>query len=85
MTFALAPYVSSTPTAGGTVLLDTRTGRYWQMNHTGTLVLDHLLTGGTCRTAADQLRARHPDAADRAEADAEALLKSLVTARLVTT
>lgn len=83
MTFALAPHVSRTRTADGTVLLDTRTGRYWQTNRTGTLVLDHLLAGGTCHTAAEQLRARHP-AADRAEADAEALLKSLVSARLVT-
>ncbi|UZJ31165.1 lasso peptide biosynthesis PqqD family chaperone [Streptomyces endophytica] len=76
MTLALAPHVTSTRTADGTVLLDTRTGRYWQMNATATLVLDHLLAGGTCRTAAAALRARHPSAGHHAEPDARALLDS---------
>lgn len=85
MILALAPHVSSTPTAGGTVLLDTRTGRYWQMNRTASLILEHLLTGGTCHTAAEALRDRHPAAGDRVQADTEALLQSLLSARLVTT
>lgn len=54
------------------------------MNATATLVLDHLLAGGPCRTAAEALRARHPSAGDRVEADARALLDSLLTARLLT-
>ncbi|MFD8545814.1 PqqD family peptide modification chaperone [Streptomyces sp. NPDC059649] len=69
MSLARAPHVRSTRTADGTVLLNTRTGRYRQMNATATLVLDHLLAGGTCRTAAEALRARHPSAGHRAESE----------------
>lgn len=84
MALTLAPDVRSARTPGGMVLLHTRTGRYWQLNRTGALVLDHLLTGGTRASAAAALRARHPTAADRAAADVAALLESLTTAELVT-
>ena len=43
MNFALAPHVTATPTEHGVVLLDERTGRYWQMNDTAALVLRCLL------------------------------------------
>ncbi|KAA6221588.1 lasso peptide biosynthesis PqqD family chaperone [Streptomyces albofaciens JCM 4342] len=84
MTFTLAPHVSSVRTPGGMVLLNARTGRYWQMNDTGAFVLEHLLAGGTTASAADELRNRHPSAAHRVAADAVALLESLQSAKLVT-
>ncbi|CAM5338466.1 MULTISPECIES: lasso peptide biosynthesis PqqD family chaperone [Streptomyces] len=84
MAFTLAPHVSSVRTPGGMVLLNARTGRYWQMNDTGAFVLEHLLAGGTTASAADELRSRHPSAAHRVAADAVALLESLQSAKLVT-
>ncbi|MEV0370684.1 lasso peptide biosynthesis PqqD family chaperone [Streptomyces sp. NPDC050636] len=85
MPLSLAPHITSARTPGGLVLLNTRTGRYWQLNDTGTLVLEHLLAGGSCTSAAAELRTRHPEAADRVEADTVGLLETLKSAELVTT
>lgn len=84
MTLALAPHVCATVTEDGMVLLDERTGRYWQLNGTGAAVLRHLLDGSTVDAAAARLRERHPDAADRIAADVAGLLDSLHAAKLVT-
>lgn len=46
MTLRLAEHVSLTSTEDGAVLLDERTGRYWQLNSTGFVVLHTLLEGG---------------------------------------
>ncbi|WP_433269053.1 lasso peptide biosynthesis PqqD family chaperone [Actinosynnema sp. CS-041913] len=46
MTLRLAEHVSMTTTEDGAVLLDERTGRYWQLNATGSVVLHTLLEGG---------------------------------------
>lgn len=49
MPLRLRPDLTTTPTDDGLVLLDERTGRYWQLNPTGAHVLAALLEG------------RHPD------------------------
>ncbi|GAA2694736.1 MULTISPECIES: lasso peptide biosynthesis PqqD family chaperone [Actinosynnema] len=77
MTFALVPHVTVTTTPHGLVLLDGRTGRYWMVNGTGALVLRHLLDGGTPDTAAADLGARFPDAADAVRADVDDLVSAL--------
>ncbi|UQA95159.1 lasso peptide biosynthesis PqqD family chaperone [Streptomyces halobius] len=84
LSVSLAPDITSTRTPGGMILLNTRTGRYWQLNETGALILEHLLAGGSCTSAVAELRIRHPEAADRVEADTKALLSSLKSAKLVT-
>ncbi|AXK32967.1 lasso peptide biosynthesis PqqD family chaperone [Streptomyces armeniacus] len=78
----LRPHITATPTADGMVLLDQRTGAYWQMNTTATLVLHALLDGADAEQAAALLAARHPAAAERADSDVAALIRQLHDAGL---
>jgi Coenzyme PQQ synthesis protein D (PqqD) len=75
--------VSVTETEDGAVLLDQRSGRYFQLNASGLLVLSTLLAGGTAEQAADAVVARYPVEGGRALADVRALVESLRAARLV--
>jgi hypothetical protein len=84
--YSLAPNVALTEDQTGAVLLHQRTGRYWTMNDTGTLVLRLLLRGSTVPEATAQVRASYPEAdPDGVERDTRALLDQLRTAGLVTT
>ncbi|MFD8544750.1 lasso peptide biosynthesis PqqD family chaperone [Streptomyces sp. NPDC059649] len=69
--------VSTAETDYGTVLLDERSGDYWELNPTGTLVVKTLLGGGEERDAVDALVARFD--IDRAQAteDVAALVREL--------
>lgn len=75
--------VALTETDGGTVLLDQRSGRYWQLNGSGSLILSTLLGGGTTEQAAEAVVARYPVDVERALADVRSLVDSLRTAKLV--
>jgi coenzyme PQQ synthesis protein D (PqqD) len=75
--------ISVTETEDGTVLLDQRSGKYWQLNPSGALILSTLLAGGTAEQAAGAVAARYPVDTDRALADVRALVDSLRAARLV--
>ncbi|MEV0633910.1 lasso peptide biosynthesis PqqD family chaperone [Streptomyces sp. NPDC050619] len=66
------------------VLLDERAGRYWQLNHTGALVVQALLDGVTPEQAAERLAATRPVTHERVTADVTALVAHLVKERLVT-
>ncbi len=66
------------------VLLDERTGRYWQLNRTGALILHALLNGATPHQAATTLTDTHQVAPRQATADVDALLDQLTHATLVT-
>ncbi|RKN45052.1 lasso peptide biosynthesis PqqD family chaperone [Streptomyces hoynatensis] len=65
------------------VLLDERTGRYWQLNGTGAHILRALLDGGTPDGVAEALAAR-VEAVSREQiaADVRDLLDRLAAARL---
>ncbi|MBL1090520.1 MULTISPECIES: lasso peptide biosynthesis PqqD family chaperone [Streptomyces] len=69
--------VSTAETDYGTVLLDERSGDYWELNPTGTLVIRALLDGGEEEDAVDALVARFD--IDRAQAaqDVAALVREL--------
>lgn len=85
MTLALAPDVSVTDTEdGGMVLLDGRTGRYWQLNPTGGLIVRLLLSEGSAPAAASRLRQRFPQEKDRIDGDVDGILRTLRDRRLVT-
>ncbi|MFI7104270.1 lasso peptide biosynthesis PqqD family chaperone [Streptomyces sp. NPDC050161] len=85
MRLALGPDISTTDTDAGMVLLDERSGRYWQLNPTGALILRTLLNGGILQHAAAELADRYPALTpEQAGHDAAALLESLRTAGLVT-
>ncbi|MGY0057183.1 lasso peptide biosynthesis PqqD family chaperone [Streptomyces sp. LZ34] len=79
----LRPQVTCVTTPEGMVLLDERSGRYWQLNATGALILRHLLRGETPRQAAAALARRHPAAAARATGDVDQLLSMLRERRLL--
>jgi Coenzyme PQQ synthesis protein D (PqqD). len=83
MSFSLAPYVTATDTEHGVVLLDERTGRYWQMNDTAAVVLRCLLAGGGVESAITTLRSRFPEAADHIAQDVTDLVEALRAARVV--
>lgn len=75
--------VTCCTTENGMVLLEERTGRYWQLNATGAAVLQALLEGFTPRQIADQLTRTRPVTGDRATADVNSLLEQLTRAGLV--
>ncbi|GAA4928457.1 hypothetical protein HD597_004449 [Nonomuraea thailandensis] len=84
MSLRLRAGVTLTPTGETAVLLDERTGRYWQLNATGVLVLRGLLAGQTPAGIAGTLTRACPEAASTAGADVAALLARLRAAGLVT-
>lgn len=84
MSLRLRAGVSIAETDDGTVLLDERSGRYWQLNSSGALALRLLLDGATPEEVAQTLVARHPVSRERAGDDVAALVESLRAAQLVT-
>ncbi|MDN3297891.1 lasso peptide biosynthesis PqqD family chaperone [Streptomyces ficellus] len=69
--------VSTAQTDYGTVLLDERSGQYWELNPTGTLVVRTLMAGGDEAAAADALVAEFDIDRARAEQDVAALVRDL--------
>jgi Coenzyme PQQ synthesis protein D (PqqD) len=84
MIFQLRADVTTADTDDGMVLLDERTGRYWQLNQTGARVLRLLLDSATPHQVAQTLAAQHPVSTEQATADVTAFLARLRTAGLVT-
>jgi hypothetical protein len=67
----------------GIALLDEGSGRYWNLNPTGALVLRTLLGGGTAAQAADDLAEQYDVDLDSANRDVHTLVGDLQSARLV--
>lgn len=84
MTATLRPDISTTDTEDGMVLLNERTGNYFQINPSGALVLNALVNGAEIHQAASLLTQRYTVTHDRAIADITALIDHLRTAGLVT-
>ncbi|MER8100956.1 lasso peptide biosynthesis PqqD family chaperone [Kitasatospora sp. NPDC094016] len=84
MATRLRPDVTLTATDDGAVVLDERSGRYFQLNRTGLLILRSLLEGRTADEIAADLGGRFPVTAARARSDVDRLHESLRTAGLVT-
>ncbi len=74
--------VSVTDTDDGTVLLHQRTGRYWQLNTTGSRVLRRLLDGDSPDGIAAGLAADYGIDPTRAAQDVSAVIEHLRTAEL---
>ncbi|MFF3542310.1 lasso peptide biosynthesis PqqD family chaperone [Streptomyces platensis] len=83
MPVRLHPDVVATDTDDGTVLLNERTGRYWQLNATGGQVLRRLLDGHEATRIAAEVAERHRIDHQRAELDVAAVIEQLRTAQLV--
>lgn len=80
----LDPAVCVTETAYGTVLLDTRTGTYWQLNETGSAVLAALSQGYTETEAVRRLTDGFQVDEQRAAKDIAGLLDQLRSAGVMT-
>ncbi|RXS66296.1 lasso peptide biosynthesis PqqD family chaperone [Streptomyces sp. TM32] len=69
--------VSTAATDYGTVLLDERSGQYWELNPTASLIVTTLLAGGDETAAADALLAEFGIDRMRAEQDVATLVEEL--------
>ncbi|MBT2209918.1 MULTISPECIES: lasso peptide biosynthesis PqqD family chaperone [Actinomadura] len=83
MGLRLRPGVSTTDTAYGTVLLDERSGDYWQLNPTAALALRLLADGRTAEQAAAAMAEEFDVDEPRALRDVTALVGQLRAAGLV--
>jgi Coenzyme PQQ synthesis protein D (PqqD) len=83
MTLKLYDGVFTADTEYGTALLDEDSGRYWNLNPTGALILRTLLAGGTIAQAAEELAEQYVVDADTATRDVQELIDELRSAGLV--
>lgn len=83
MTFRFGADVSTAETDYGTVLLDQRSGDYWELNPTGALVVRTLMAGGDEEAAVAALVARFDIGPAQAAQDVDALVRDLRDAGLV--
>ena len=84
MPLRLRPDIATTATDDGLVLLNERTGRYWQLNSTGADVLHALLAGDDVDHIAQDLVTRYRIDVKQARHDISALSEALHAAKLVT-
>jgi hypothetical protein len=75
--------VSATDTQDGAVLLDGKSGRYWQLNRTGAWVLSSLADERRPEQIAEDLASRYGIDGERALTDVRAIVDMLRSARLV--
>ncbi|MBR8641359.1 lasso peptide biosynthesis PqqD family chaperone [Streptomyces tuirus] len=83
MPLSLHPDVTMAETEDGAVLLHQRTGRYWQLNRTGVLVLRRLINGDSREQAANKLVVQHRADPEDARNDVFSLVDQLRAAHLV--
>jgi hypothetical protein len=83
MPLRLRPDIATADTDDGLVLLDERTGRYWQLNSTGAHVLHALLQGHHPDHIAQDLATRYRIEVQQAHHDITALTDHLSAANLV--
>lgn len=83
MPLRLRPDIATADTDDGLVLLDERTGRYWQLNRTGTHVLRALLDGHHPDRIAQDLATRYHIESHQAQHDVTAIIDRLYAANLV--
>jgi hypothetical protein len=83
MALKLRPGVFEAETEYGLVLLDGDSGKYYDLNGSGALVLRTLLSGGTPEKAAQALTKEYAVSLAEATQDVEDLLTHLRTTRMV--
>ncbi len=75
--------ILATETSAGTVLLDERTGDYWQLNETATSVLRTLAADGTVQDAARRIAEEFDVELSRSLSDVIELVDGLRAAGLI--
>jgi hypothetical protein len=83
--YQLPNHVMQQRIAQSTVLLNIKSGEYFELNHSGAIILSGLLEGsGTAEISANLLQTFKVDA-PRAHADIDALKQTLISAGLIET
>ncbi|MGP9022946.1 lasso peptide biosynthesis PqqD family chaperone [Streptomyces sp. BR1] len=77
MALRFGPDVSTAHTDYGTVLLDERSGQYWELNPTATLIIETLLAGKDEAAATDALVVEFDIDRERAQRDVSELVAEL--------
>ncbi|MFF1482909.1 lasso peptide biosynthesis PqqD family chaperone [Streptomyces sp. NPDC058301] len=77
MALRFATDVSTAQTDYGTVLLDQRSGQYWELNPTATLIIQTLLAGQDEAAATDAVVAEFDIDRERAQRDVTQLVGEL--------
>lgn len=83
MSLRLRPDLTAAETEYGTVLLDERDGRYWQLNPSAALIVRTLTGGGDHANAVAALVDQFDVDQDRALHDVRCLVSELTSAGLV--
>lgn len=83
MALRFATHVTTARTDYGTVLLDQRSGQYWELNPTGTLVVRTLMEGGEEADGVEAVVAEFAVGHAQAAKDVAALIAQLREAGLV--
>jgi hypothetical protein len=83
MTVRLRKGVSMAEVEYGTALLDEERGEYYNLNPTGALILETLLSGGSADQAAQAMVAQYEVDLDTANRDVGELVDALCSAGLV--
>ncbi|MER6614846.1 lasso peptide biosynthesis PqqD family chaperone [Streptomyces xantholiticus] len=77
------PYLTVTETEYGAVLLDTRTGEYWQMNPSAATAAQALLDGGDADDAVRRVTDHFEVDTERAANDVRTLIEVMRSAGVV--
>ncbi|MGW7357712.1 lasso peptide biosynthesis PqqD family chaperone [Streptomyces sp. NPDC054802] len=77
------PYLTVTRTEYGAVLLDTKTGQYWQMNPSAATAAQALLDGGDAEDAVRRVTDHFDVDTARAADDVRALIEAMRSAGVV--
>jgi len=83
MTVRLKTDISLCPTEHSAVVLNERTGQYWQLNETGAEILELLVHGTAADDIAGRLADRRTVSRERALTDVRSLVGSLTAAGLI--
>lgn len=81
--FRLRPHISSTTIDNRRVLLDESTGRYWELNQTGSRMLELLLSVDSVDDVAEKVSRTEGIEFSRAQKDVHSFIHSLLTAQVV--
>ncbi|MET9606995.1 lasso peptide biosynthesis PqqD family chaperone [Streptomyces sp. NPDC006512] len=76
-------YLKLATTDYGAVLLDAKSGAYWQLNPTSATIVSALLDGGQAEDATRRLTEEYDVDAERAAADVHAVLTAMAEAGVV--
>jgi hypothetical protein len=79
----IAKHISIAETNNGLVLLDGRTGSYWEMNQTGRIVIDAIRQEEPVNDLPKKISAQFDVDTDRAEDDIRSVLAQLITEGLI--